>query len=59
MQWLNDIELLLTQGLNWRGDNEKVMASLFSGETIDFTTADGQPMTGKVTDEGKVVGNDG
>ena len=54
MKWLNDIETLIAQSLNWREDGQKVMASLFGGETISFTTGDGRVVSGIVQADGTI-----
>ena len=59
MSWLNNIENILSQALAWQGDGSKVLSSLFSGEQINFDTADGQTLTGEVQADGTVkVGDD-
>ena len=54
MKWLNDIETLIASALSWRGDGQKVMASLFGGSTVSFTTSDGKVVSGEVLEDGRV-----
>jgi hypothetical protein len=54
MKWLNDIETLIASALSWRGDGQKVMASLFGGSTVSFTTSNGKVVSGEVLEDGRV-----
>jgi hypothetical protein len=54
MKWLNDIENLMAAAITWREDSSKVMSSLFGGEEVTFTTADGKTVSGVVKEDGSI-----
>jgi hypothetical protein len=58
MDWMKETEDILARGLAWLMGNGAV-ASFFEGETIKFTTADGQEIEGTVNSDGTVTTADG
>jgi hypothetical protein len=58
MKWLTDIETMIANGFSW-SSGQGVLSTFWNGKDIEFTTADGQVVKGKVGEDGKVTAEDG
>ena len=58
MDWLKDTNTMIAMGLDWL-TGQGILSTFFSGQEIEFTTADGQTVKGTVQADGTVVDSEG